>query len=83
MASDFRKFSGYTLEELEELRPKVYNDDRYCILSFRPNEIKQVFLSKNPKCKYIGVEYWDDEIVITDGKTVTNVNFSDLYYDLS
>lgn len=83
MASDFRKFAGYTLEELEELRPNVYNDNRYCAISFRPSEIKQVFISRNPKCKYIGIEYWDGEIVITDGRTMTPVMFDDLYFDLA
>lgn len=82
MASDFRKFTGYTLEELEEMRPAVYNDDRYCIISFRPSEIDQVFLSKNSNCKYIAIQYTDGELIVTDGKKVTPVEFDDLYYDL-
>ena len=83
MASDYRRFVGYSLEELEELFPYYYEDSRLSIVTFRPNEIKTIFVSKNDHCRYIGVEYWDGEIVITDGKTVESSTLSELYDKLS
>lgn len=84
MATDFRKFIGYTVDELEELWPEFLEDDRFASISFRPNDIQTVYLSKDPKCRrYIAIEYWDGQIVMSDGETLQEVNLSDLYSYLS
>jgi len=49
-ASDFRTFSGYDLDELEESFPDIFYDYIYDIR----HDVSRVFVSHNPKCEFIG-----------------------------
>ena len=51
-ASDYRTFDGLSLDEVEESYPNIYYDYFYDIR----NDVREVFLSKNPECKFVGVE---------------------------
>ena len=51
-ASDYRTFDGLSIDEVEESYPTIYYDYFYDIR----NDVREVFLSKNPECKFVGVE---------------------------
>lgn len=51
-ASDYRTFDGLSIDEVEESYPNIYYDYFYDIR----NDVREVFLSKNPECKFVGVE---------------------------
>ena len=82
MALDFRRFMGYSPDELEELLPYLYKDAKFSVVTFRRNEIKTVYVSKNLDCKWIGIEYWDGDVVKTDGESVENCTIHELYKSL-
>lgn len=84
MASDYRKFVGYTVEELEEDFPELLDEDLFACVSYRPDDIQQVYISKNPKNRrYIAIEYWDGQVMLCDEVEMKEVNFADLYYYLN
>ena len=84
MASDFRKFAGYTVDELKEWWPDFGDDERFACISFRPDEIKTVYIPKSRRFqKYIAVEYWDGQIFLCDRYNIEEVRLSDLYTKFS
>ena len=84
MASDYRKFIGLTVDELEESYSDLLEEARFACISFRPDDIKAVYLSKNPRNRrYIAIEYWDGQVMLCNESEMKEVDFADLYYYLS
>ena len=83
MASDYRDFVGYSLDELEEIFPDYAADDRFAAITYRPYDVQTIFVPNNEDCPYVGIEYWDGQIAISDGSTLQEVTFEELFYKLS
>lgn len=80
MASDFRKFIGYSVDEIEEIWPDYLEDERFAPISFRPDDIESVYMAKDPKCqKYVAIQYDDGQILLSDGSKIEDVDFASLY----
>lgn len=57
-ASDFRRFDGFTVEELQEIYPDIFED----MIEDIQEDIDEIYISKNPACPFYGVKELDGSI---------------------